>query len=221
MSPVDYPARPRRREGGHRDPAPDTQRVFVAVFPPPSVLDTLAGLRERLEPDLPGLRWVGTGNLHFTLRFLGDRTEDEIARATAVLDAVAPPAAPFEVELAGLGVFPGWSRPRVLWLGCAGGGAVLEALARTLERGFRDARLGRADKRFVPHLTLGRWRDPHGLDVDLARRTCNGVDRVAGFRVETVGLIQSRLDPGGSVYTPLHQARLTGGPGPTAAGTGH
>lgn len=220
MSPLDPPARPRHRDGGRPDPPPDTRRVFVAVFPPPEVLDALAGLRERLEPELPGLRWVGTGNLHFTLRFLGDRTGEEIERAVAVLDRVAPSAASFDLELSGLGVFPGWSRPRVLWLGCAAGGAVLEALARTLERGFRDARLGRADKRFVPHLTLGRWRDPRGLDRERAERTCARVARVAGFRVETVGLIRSRLDPGGSVYTPLHRARLTREPGSAGAGSG-
>jgi len=201
------------RESGRGDPTSDIRRVFVAVFPPPEVLAALAELRRRLEPELPGLRWVGAGNLHFTLRFFGDRNPREIAGAAGVLDAVAAAAAPFAVELSGLGVFPGWSRPRVLWVGCAGGGAVLEALARTLERGFQEAGLGRADKRFVPHLTLGRWRDPRPADLARAQEACGAVGRVAGFRVESVGLIRSRLDPGGSVYTPLHGAPLARHPG--------
>lgn len=209
MTPVDYPARPRPRGGGReRRPAPETQRVFVAVFPPPDVLAALAGLRRRLEPDLPGLRWVGNGNLHFTLRFFGERTQEEIDRAAAVLDTVAPGVLPFDLELSGLGVFPGWSRPRILWLGCGGGGPVLEALARTLERGFREAGLGRSDKPFVPHLTLGRWRDARGLDLKRARTVCEAVGAAAAFRAEGVALIRSRLDPGGSVYTPLHEVRF-------------
>jgi 2'-5' RNA ligase len=212
MTPIDYPApssRKGRRAEKRRGDSVETMRVFVAVFPSEPVLEALRELRRRLEPSVPGLRWVSAANLHFTLRFFGDMTREEATRAGSVLDEVAAETVPFDLELSGLGAFPGWRRPRVLWVGSTTGSAVLEALARSLERGFRDARLGKADKRFVPHLTLGRWRDARGLDLNEAEAAAKGVEKVASFAVKEVGVIQSHLGPGGSTYVPLHTARFS------------
>ena len=207
---TDYPARPRRLETVRKAPGDlPTVRAFVAIFPPDPILDALTDLRKRLEPVVPGVRWVSSSNLHYTLRFFGDIGNEDVRRATDVLDAVARETVPFELELSGIGVFPGWKRPRILWVGAGGGGAVLEALARTLERGFRNNRLGKADKRFVPHLTLGRWRDVRGLDLVEAEKACEAVESVAAFTVSEVGVIQSRLSPKGSTYVPIHRARFT------------
>lgn len=183
-------------------------RSFAAVFPSPSAVSALAGLRARLEPAVPGLRWAAPETLHFTLRFFGDLAPDAVARAGAVLDATASMAAPFPLELRGLGVFPSWKRPRVLWVGSGGGGERLAALARELERGFRDAGLGRADKPFVPHLTLGRWRDTRGLDSEPVRSAAAAVDAVAAFTVSEVSVMRSVLGPRGARYTTLHTARF-------------
>ena len=207
MSPVDYPAHPRRSET-RSERAVETLRVFVAVFPPPSVIESLTGLRRQLEASVPGFRWVRENNLHFTLRFFGDITRKEAERAGAVLDEVAAWTEPFHVELSGLGVFPSWKRPRVLWVGCEKGGAVLQALARSLERGFRDARLGKTDKPFVPHLTVGRWRDSRSLDLGRAQSTCEEVAEVDSFTVTEVCVVQSHLGPKGSTYVKLHTALL-------------
>jgi 2'-5' RNA ligase len=210
MIPPDYPARPRRNEdrAGRREEK--TVRAFAAVFPPESVLRELEALRERLLPAVPGLRWVASRNLHFTLRFFGNLSETEVEKAGGALEAVAPHCAPFDLALSGLGVFPGWKRPRVLWVGAALGGNTLEALARTLEREFRAVRLGKADKPFRAHLTVGRWREPPGESAERARSVCEEVGEIATFRVEEARIMRSTLGPGGPTYRALHQARLGG-----------
>ncbi len=187
-------------------------RTFVAVFPPPDVRQALEALRGRLEPELPGLRWTAAGNLHFTLRFFGDLAPEEADRAGEVVAATAADVVPFDLELAGVGVFPNWKRPRVLWAGCGRGRAVIEALARTLDRGFDAEGLGRSDKPFAAHLTLGRWRDGRGVDGERARAAAEPVGEVASFRVEEVVVVKSTLTPRGSVYEPLRTARLSGPP---------
>jgi 2'-5' RNA ligase len=189
-------------------PGPTTLRTFAAVFPPDDVLDALDRLKQHLQPQLPGLRWTARHNLHFTLRFFGDLTQEEVDRAGAVVRQVCAAAAPFDLELAGCGVFSNWKSPRVFWVGAQRGSATLEALARTLERGFRDARLGKADKPFQAHLTLGRWREPHGLDPDALKQACAAVGPIAAFSVNRVGVIKSTLDPRGSIYEVMHESRL-------------
>ena len=134
---------------------------------------------------------------HFTLRFFGDLDPRAVARAGTVLDATAARAAPFALELCGLGVFPGWSRPRVLWVGSGSGGERLAALARELERGFEAAGLGAADKPFAPSHrgpVAGRARG----GCERARSAAAAVEAVAAFTVSAVALMQSRLGPGGA-----------------------
>jgi 2'-5' RNA ligase len=181
----------------------------VAVFPPAAVLTALEALRERLTAELPGLRWTASRNLHFTLRFFGDLVPAERDSAARVLDAVVPGFGAFPLELAGVGVFGGWRNPRIFWAGAREGGDTLETLARTLDEAFHDARLGRADKPFRAHLTLGRWRDGGLLDPARARERCAAVGSVASFPVERVSLVTSRLSPGGSIYTPVHEVPLS------------
>lgn len=213
MSPVDYPARPAREGRGEAKRLMPTRRgdvarCFVAVFPPEEVLAALVDLRRKLELALPGVRWVAPANLHYTLRFFGDLVPDERARAAQVLDAVAPSRPVFPVEISGVGVFPNWRRPRVLWVGATTGAEPLVDLARALEHGFREERLGHADKPFVPHLTLGRWREGAPLPPPEAAARWGSVGGLGSFPVTEVGLIQSVLGPRGSTYTRLHTASL-------------
>lgn len=189
---------------------PAMARTFVAVFPPPSVLDALEDLRRRLEPELTGLRWTRSENLHFTLRFFGDLDRGQIETAAAKVEEVAAAVVPFEIELQGAGVFPDWKRPRVFWVGTGKGGPVLQALARELGRRFEEAGLGPADKPFVPHLTLGRWRDSRNLDRKRAERLAREVGSLGVFPVQEIGVVESRLGRGGSRYTPLYVSSLHG-----------
>jgi 2'-5' RNA ligase len=186
-------------------------RSFVAVFPPRDVLSRIVALRAPLDLVLPGVRWVGERNLHFTLRFFGDLTREEVDRAARALDEGAAERTRFTITLAGIGVFPDWRRPRVLWIGAGEGSAPLVDLATDLERRFREAGLGKADKPFVPHLTVGRWREPpRALDPERARAVADAAGPLGSFEVEDVRLVRSVLDPKGSIYTVLHAARLGG-----------
>ena len=186
--------------------------MFLAVFPSPEVTTALQELRARLEPKIPGLRWTLPVNLHFTLRFFGDLDRHAVTAAAEVAEAATASAVPFRITLEGLGVFGSWSRPRVLWVGVAGGRSRLEALARVLHRGFAAAGLGRADKPFAAHLTLGRWRDLRDLDLGAAREVSAAVGGIGRFQAEEVVLVRSILGDGGSRYDPVSRHRLRGGP---------
>lgn len=61
-------------------------RLFVAVWPPPDVIETLARLPR---PEAPKVRWTAPDRLHVTLRFLGEADEDAAADALRGLRASA------------------------------------------------------------------------------------------------------------------------------------
>jgi 2'-5' RNA ligase len=184
----------------------DLIRAFIAVTLP----DPLAGLVSEVQQTLraQGLRiaWVAPGNVHLTLKFLGDIEPTDIDPIAAVMSECAQRFVPLTLSAGALGVFPDLRRPRVVWLGITGDMPQLIAFQQDL-----DARLVAMGKgRFKPesrpfkgHLTLGRIkaRTDSGILVKALRET--GRVESDAFTVDAIHLIQSRLTPSGSIYTPI------------------
>jgi 2'-5' RNA ligase len=182
-------------------------RTFVAVFPPPEIVESLTAFIPRLRDAIPeGVKWVERENLHMTLRFFGDLTDKKVRQAIETTEAFAAARAPIEGVLAGLGAFPSLHRPRVFWIGMRQGGEALETLAQDLDMAYRKSGFGRADKPFRAHLTVGRVRQ--GWNVDGGR--------IAGLNYESqtfilggISVVKSQLTPKGPVYSSLAETPLS------------
>jgi 2'-5' RNA ligase len=191
------------------DGGDERTRTFVAVHPDEAAVAAIAELLALLQAiEGRAIRWLRAEQVHVTLRFLGDCDAAQVAAAGEALARVAAATRGFDLAPEGIGAFPNWRRPRVLWLGAGEGGAALESLAHSLEEAFREAGLGSADKPFRAHLTLGRVRErgtlsPASAATFEAMRTVIPV-----FRVGTVRLMASRLTPAGAVHRPIAAARL-------------
>jgi RNA 2',3'-cyclic 3'-phosphodiesterase len=137
-------------------------RLFVAIVPPPAVLDELEAAVAPLRPAWPVLRWTGRPAWHLTLAFLGEVGEDSAAALAPRLGRAAHRHPSLSLSFAGAGAFPAAGRARVLWSGIRGDSAALTALARSVAAGARRAGAPPPDegRRFRPHVTLARCRDP-------------------------------------------------------------
>ncbi len=182
-------------------------RLFVAVFPPSATQQAAARTIDRLRRPDDRVSWVKTENLHYTLRFLGEVGEDGARRVADAARKAASGVAPFEAALGSLGAFPDPRRARVLWAGLERGGPELEALSRALDQGL--ASFGRPDRQFSAHLTIGRIREP-GPDWTGRLQDARIEGEARRFRVETLSVVQSQLNPKGSIYTILEAAPLGG-----------
>ena len=182
-------------------------RTFVAVFPPPPIVETLTVLLPELRRAIPeGVKWVERGNLHLTLRFFGDLTDKKVRQVIEVTEAFGTEHGPVEGRLGGIGAFPSLSRPRVFWIGMPEGGARLEALARDLDLAYRKSGFGPADKPFRAHLTVGRVREGYRIEGE----------RIAGLKYESpeftldkISVMKSQLTPKGPVYSSLAEISLS------------
>ncbi len=189
-------------------------RTFVAVETPSDVRIRAAALVERLKSSGAKIRWTDVQTMHWTLNFLGDVPDNEIADVCQCVASAVAPFSPFDLQISGCGAFPKVGRPRTLWLGAGDGAEAMVELQAALEREL--AKLGfRAEARqFRPHLTLGRVRDSStGLD-ELAELVRRHADFSAGeMYVDEVVVFSSQLKRTGAVHTPLGHAPL-GGPRP-------
>jgi len=190
-------------------------RTFLAVFPPPATQAVAHGVIERLRRPGDGVSWVKRDNLHYTLRFLGEIGDDGLRRVSEVAREAAAGVPAFEAVLGTAGAFPSPRRARVLWLGLERGGPQLVELAKRLERALARRGFEPEGRAFTAHLTIGRPR-AQGPDWTEALARAGPAGGAAGreFRVESLAVVRSQLDPAGSIYTVVVSAALAAAPAP-------
>jgi 2'-5' RNA ligase len=169
-------------------------RLFVALALPESVRDSLAGLIV----GLPGVRWVPPANYHLTLRFIGEVTPQQAEEVDLALAAIR--ARPFDLALAGLGVFERQGRVHSLHA-VAERTPALQHLQAKVETAVQRAGLAPERRRFAPHVTLARTDSaPPGKLAGFVQ--AHNLFRTGPARMEHFVLFSSRLGKEMAVYTP-------------------
>ncbi|HEX2317134.1 MAG TPA: RNA 2',3'-cyclic phosphodiesterase [Thermomonospora sp.] len=184
-------------------------RLFVALLPPPAVLDELDELLVPYRAAWPDLRWISRDLMHVTLAFLGDLDDRGVARLLPRLERAAGRYPKIELSFAGAGAFPsGGAHARVLWTGVYGDRGVLVRMAASVNAAGRRAGAPLGEhKGFRPHLTLARSRRPTDM-----RPLVEELSAYAGtaWTADAVHLMRSHL-PGKNSPT-LHYESLNAWP---------
>jgi 2'-5' RNA ligase len=154
---------------------------------------------------------VAEANLHVTLKFIGEVDEARVPELVEAIRGAASHAAPFDVGVRRLGGFPNAGRPRVIWAGLDGAGA-LAALAAQVDGALAALGIPRESRPFDAHVTLGRVREPRANRA-LADALAGGGD-FGRLAVTSVSLMRSDLQPGGARYTELATVLLAGAASP-------
>ena len=188
----------------------DTIRTFIATAIPDFVLAAIHEVQESIRRHGFNIRWVRPGNIHLTLKFLGDVSRQDVDRIAVTMVETVKPFPPISLSARGVGVFPSIKRPRVLWVGLDGQTEPLVRLQKALDEGLGAIGFPREARPFKGHLTLGRVKGR----ID-SRKLGAAIDRFSGFesetfRVDRIHLLKSDLKPAGAIYTRLNSAELMG-----------
>jgi RNA 2',3'-cyclic 3'-phosphodiesterase len=165
-------------------------RLFVGIGFPPQLKLQLSLLCS----GVPGAKWVDPGNFHLTLRFIGEIGEDLAGDVDESLSRLR--ARRFTLQIAGTGVFG--ERPRSLWVGIERN-PELVGLRDKIEQALIRVGLPPEPRKFAPHVTLARLRDPP-LDKLRDFLTTHARFRADPLPVEGFSLIASFQTKAGSVY---------------------
>ena len=172
-------------------------RTFVAVqISNETVLDSIAKLQSELKIDA---KPVSKENMHFTLFFLGEISDDVAQKVMESLNSVS--FAPIDVKLIEVGAFPNAIFPRVVWLGVDKNAAKsLIDLATQVEEKLRL--LGfKSDKPFKPHLTIFRIKNKV-IDISQELNRFKSVE-IGHETVSELKFKKSILTPTGPIYSDL------------------
>jgi 2'-5' RNA ligase len=174
----------------------------VAVYPPPAtaraLLDRLADL------DLPPHRPLPAEQVHMTLQFLGDTPAGELESVCESVARSGAGLAPFPLDLETLVRLPERGPVRLVAARTSAHATLLELKTRLVTRLARRPR-ERPARRFLPHLTLCRFRAPARMP-DLAAP----IDDLPRFEVGAIHVMRSILRPEGARHEALARYELRG-----------
>ncbi len=188
-------------------------RIFIAIKMPEAVIGKVTEVSRYFQSQTPAgaLKWVETENLHLTLRFLGEISEEAVLKVQSSLPQAAMGQPPFTLSVEGLGMYPSPGQPQVIWLGVKGSKPMV-ALHAQLETALARVGIEKEDRPFHPHLTLARVRQrtdratAHQIGETLTQFK---VGSLGAFQVDQIQLIESQLTPQGPVYTTRSTAPLS------------
>ena len=186
-------------------------RAFLAIDPSPEVLKRIVDMQTILKKEIPhGVRWVNPDGIHLTLKFLGNIFPSNRDSIRSLLPDIVGAHRSFTLSAGRIGVFPGISKPRVIWIGIGGESRELFTLQQDIEDILETAGFAREDRPFRAHLTLGRIKDPRTLrGIEAAIVQGRSFD-AGSFPADKVLFIKSDLTPAGAIYTNLAMFPLAG-----------
>lgn len=156
-----------------------------------------------------GIKWIPEENLHLTLRFIGEVSQDKVLEIQDHLRTISCES--FILSFDGVGVIPRRGPPRVLYVN----GVELDGNLRNLQKSVETtiSNLGyesEEEKGFLPHITIARLNkvSPKLCKAWMERHRgylCDPVD------IEHFSLFKSTLTPSGAFYEEIERYPLRKG----------
>jgi 2'-5' RNA ligase len=193
-------------------------RLFLALDIDHAIRGRIARFLDGVCGFAPDARWARPESLHVTLKFIGERPEEDVGKIKQVLETIAAEAC--EMNFRGYGFFPSARAPRVFWIGIEAGPTVA-SLAAMVDARLASLDIPKEEHAFTPHLTLARGGRgsgaPRKQQADRPNRSFQRLqEKLTALPTPEFGtmtareffLYQSRLSPTGSTYTKLAGFRL-------------
>lgn len=182
-------------------------RTFICIDIPQEVKQKMGAVQAEMKKHGRGVRWSNSNGIHLTLKFLGDIENEKVQQVIHQAEKACAGFSPFEISVQDTGAFPNFKRPRVFWIGVDEPSGLMLQLHGAIDNSLASIGFEKEQRRFSPHLTLGRVKSDDGLK-DVSRALEDMTFEPMHFLARHVVLMKSELRPGGAVYTPLHTIKL-------------
>ena len=185
-------------------------RTFIALPLNDGVRRKLVRARDKLSSAGARVRWVAGGNLHLTLKFLGDVEDSDLNEVCRLARESAAAVGPFDFRVAGLSAVPASGQLRMVWAEIDEPTGRLAKLHALIEDAYATMGFRPENRRFRPHLTLGRVKGGRGVG-----ELREAVDKFATTDLGQVAaaeliVMSSQLTSTGPTYTPLATTPIGG-----------
>jgi len=186
-------------------------RSFIAIPLKHEISLRLAETQKLLREKINyGISWADPSNAHITLKFLGEIDELSIPLLNENLKKITREVQEFNIICGGLGFFPNIRQPRVVWLGVQQDTRLI-FLQKMIDDTLSDLGFPRDEKRFSPHLTLGRIKQSltsSELTMLENQKKAESLKPLNSMSVNQIVLYKSQLSQKGPEYTKISIFKL-------------
>src|SRR3989344_2066217 len=177
-------------------------RTFLAVEISDKVVKDITNLQETL---IKKLKFIGKiiepENLHVTLKFFGEITQQEIEKIDNLLKKVEFPR--IKAKLGKVDVFTYNNQPKIIWVKIEGN---LTKIQKIIDKQLEP--LFKLEEKFISHLTIARVK--YVKDTKYALEYIKNLKLPkTEFEIKSIKLLSSKLTPIGPVYTTLKEYKST------------
>jgi|SRR3989344_2605750 len=183
-------------------------RTFIAINLPLDVKKYLAKYQQKWADSLPA-KWTPEDNLHITLLFLGDLTDEEVGEVCVAAKEVAKNHESLNINLQKIAYGPDDKiPPKMIWAS----GEKSKELS-DLKNDLEDAMLEKVnftpDKRgLTPHVTMARVSAFAWRQIEPEERPEIETDIDLLFTAETIEVMESEMKKGGPRYVIVESCLL-------------
>ncbi|WP_020680404.1 RNA 2',3'-cyclic phosphodiesterase [Marinobacterium rhizophilum] len=174
-------------------------RLFVAIDLPDRLQDVIG----RLQQPVRHLHWTAPERMHITLHFLGEQPAHRLEAIYSALEQIE--FSPMNLRCEGVGQFASG----VIWLGVDPQPS-LERLQHQIGGALRAAGIPLQQRRFIPHITLGRCPS-NRLSTVLEHVAARFYGQAFCFEADMFSLKSSQLRPAGALHHIEAQYLCAGG----------
>jgi len=168
-------------------------RIFFALWPDNDTRSSLCTITQQFKDEK--FRLVKKSNLHITLEFLGEVSEDVLQQLVEKSNCIQ--AEPFEIELTRIGW---WRKPGVLWIGTHHSPEQLIHLVESIKQIVEQQGLETDKRSYEPHVTIAR----KVKQLQLPKQTFD-----IRWQVNSFALVVSESTNSGVEYHVIHEWPLT------------
>lgn len=180
----------------------ETFRCFIAVDITDEAKKILSEAQKYLQAGKARVKWVEEVNFHLTLKFLGEVSQTRLSEVQSSLRIIAGRHRISEFSVGGAGAFPNIRNPKIIWAGLKDSQDALSALHRDVDQEMSKLGFAREQKKFSPHLTLGRIKES-GPAPRLAELLMNVAIQECVVPLREFRLMRSKLTPQGPEYSSI------------------
>ena len=185
----------------------NASRIFVGLKLSGYFVDTIPMIKSTIDDKKNLISWVSGKNLHLTLSFLGESSENQIEDLKMNLNEISESNS-FEMIVNGTGAFPSLESPKILWLDIQKGNKELISLQLEIQKLVTSFKQNSKKENFIPHITIGRIKNMNkNINLDLSTFS-NAVYSDVRIPVKTIYLFKSQLVDSSVEYSVISQYSL-------------
>lgn len=173
-------------------------RTFLSLNVESSLKSMLGAIQDDVKTELKNyhVKWENPDKFHLTLRYLGDIDESKIEELAYILDRLKVEFESIKFAVDDIGFFPNQKYPNVVFISLAEEGNNSGKLVEFIDKILASFGI-KPDKKFIPHITLGRFRRDKRICLDKPVEV-NVVP--ANIEFDRFCLMKSVLQSGGSEH---------------------